>query len=106
MLCLQVRLEGFVYGEGAVAEDLLDVADVERLFDQQFLSQTKIKVGVLFDVVFVKFDHGFGLFCALEDYFFDLAVDQGLHLFAVWLGVLGIREGNVTELVVHAELCD
>lgn len=57
-------------------------------------------------MVLVELDHCFGLFCALKNDFFDLAVDQGLHLFAVWLGVLSIREGNVAEFVVHAELGD
>ena len=57
-------------------------------------------------MILVEFDHCFGLFCTLKDDFFDLAVNQGLHLFAVWLGVLSIREGNVAELVVHAELSD
>ena len=61
---------------------------------------------LLLDVVFVQFDHGLGLLCALGDDFLDLSVDQGLHLLSVWFGVLGIREGNVAELVVHAEFCD
>lgn len=55
-------------------------------------------------MVLVEFDHCFGLFCALKDDLFDLAVDQGLHLFAVWLRVLSIWEGNVAKLIIHAEL--
>ena len=84
----------------------MNVADVKRLLDQQLLSKAKIKIGVLFDVMLVELDHCFGLLCALEDDFFDLAVDQGLHLFAIWFGVLSIREGNVAKLIIHAEFRD
>lgn len=57
-------------------------------------------------MMFMEFDHSFCLFCTFEDDILDLLVDQGLDLLSVRLCVLSIGEGDIAELLVHAELGD
>lgn len=54
--------------------------------------------------MFVSNDHGLGALSALIDDFLDFAVNGGFYFFAIGLGVLYVRIGDVAELFIHAEL--